>query len=67
MAPNDRALKGILVSVYEDEENVLFSRYICEVLVRLQTFRVAEKDAVQFVTNPAKAQNLGVTQKWCVG
>ncbi|MCJ1474990.1 hypothetical protein MMC13_003650 [Lambiella insularis] len=67
MAADDRALKGILVAIYKEQDGELFCHRQCEVRVRIHSFNFSEEAASQFVTNRTRAQNRDITQKWCVG
>ncbi len=66
-AADDRALKGILVGIYKEQDGELFCHRRCEVRVRIHSFTLSEAAAAQFVTNRARARNRDITQKWCVG
>ena len=67
MAADDRALKGILVDIYKEQDGELFCHRRCEVRVRIHSFRLSVEAAAQFVTNRARARNRDISQKWCVG
>jgi len=67
MAADDRALNGVLAKVNQERSGELFCHRQCAVRARLHSFSLSGAARSQFVDNKARARNLNVGQRWCVG